>query len=126
MTSETGHVQADQPLSRTLFARPAPSGAEARTMPDIRAVSRPESAATPRPRLFALPGIVIGLGYVAAYVLLICLLAVSGVFSGAETVLFSLSRHDRARMKKSANRLEALAANLLDNPRHLLTSLLVG
>ena len=39
-------------------------------MPDIGAVSRPESAATPRPRLFALPGIVIGLGYVAAYVLL--------------------------------------------------------
>jgi two-component system, LuxR family, sensor kinase FixL len=70
MTSETGHVRADQPLSRTPVARPAPSGAETRTMPDIGAVSRPESAATPRQRIFALPGIVIGLGYVGGYVLL--------------------------------------------------------
>ena len=30
---------------------------------------------------------------------LLVLLGVSGVFSGAETVLFSLSRYDRARMK---------------------------
>ncbi len=58
--------------------------------------------------------------------LLLVLLAISGVFSGAETVLFSLTRHDRARMKKSANRLDALAATLLDNPRHLLTALLMG
>jgi putative hemolysin len=58
--------------------------------------------------------------------LLMVLLGVSGVFSGIETVLFSLSRHDRARMKKSANRMEVLAASLLDNPRALLTSLLVG
>jgi CBS domain containing-hemolysin-like protein len=58
--------------------------------------------------------------------LLLVLLGVSGLFSGAETVLFSLSRHERARMKKSRNRLEVLAANLLDDPRALLTSLLMG
>ena len=59
-------------------------------------------------------------------VLLLLLLVASGFFSGAETVLFSLSRHDRARMKKSPNRLEALAAGLMDRPRSLLTALLMG
>jgi putative hemolysin len=58
--------------------------------------------------------------------LMLVLLCVSGIFSGSETVLFSLSRHDRARMKKSGNRLEALAASLVDNPRALLTTLLIG
>lgn len=59
-------------------------------------------------------------------ILVVVLLAVSALFSGAETVLFSLSRHDRARMKKNAGSLEAMAAALLDNPRGLLTSLLLG
>jgi putative hemolysin len=59
-------------------------------------------------------------------ILLLALLAVSGVFSGAETVLFSLTRHDRARMKKSANRLEVIAAGLMDHPRPLLTAILMG
>jgi putative hemolysin len=54
------------------------------------------------------------------------LLLVSAVFSGAETVLFSLSRHDRARMKKSPRPLERLAASLMDDPRSLLTTLLMG
>jgi putative hemolysin len=58
--------------------------------------------------------------------LLLILLGISGLFSGSETVLFSLSRHERARMKKSKNRLEVLAATLLDDPRALLTSLLMG
>ena len=58
--------------------------------------------------------------------LLLILLGISALFSGAETVLFSLSRHERARMKKSRNRLEVLAATLLDDPRSLLTSLLMG
>src|ERR1041385_800241 len=65
MASETGHVQADQPLSGTLFSPPAPSGAETPA-----GVSHPNSAAMPHQRMFALPGIVIGLGYLAAYVLL--------------------------------------------------------
>jgi putative hemolysin len=70
------------------------------------------------------------MGFVAQNVLilvvLLVLLGVSGLFSGSETVLFSLSRHDRARMKKSANRLEVMAAGLMDQPRALLTSLLMG
>jgi putative hemolysin len=60
------------------------------------------------------------------FALLLVLLCVSGLFSGAETVLFSLSRHERARMKKSKNRLEVMAANLMEDPRSLLTSLLMG
>src|SRR4051794_7776173 len=60
------------------------------------------------------------------FLLLLVLLAVSGVFSGVETVLFSLSRHDLVKMKKSANRLDALAASLLDRPRALLTALIMG
>ena len=61
------------------------------------------------------------------YFLLVGLLLVlSGLFSGAETVLFSLSRHDRLRMKKSPNALERLAASLLEKPRPLLTTLLIG
>jgi putative hemolysin len=58
--------------------------------------------------------------------LLVVLLGASGFFSGAETVLFSLSRHERARMKKSANRLDVIAATLVDYPRSLLTALLMG
>ncbi len=66
------------------------------------------------------------LAHIFLLLLLLALLAVSGIFSGAETVLFSLTRHDLSRMKKSRNRLEVLAAALLENPRHLLTSLLIG
>ena len=63
---------------------------------------------------------------IALLLVLVVLLLVSALFSGAETVLFSLSRHDRARMKKSSNRLETLAASLTDDPRSLLTTLLIG
>ncbi|MCL2647684.1 MAG: hemolysin family protein [Phycisphaerales bacterium] len=66
------------------------------------------------------------LGNLLFLILLLVLLAISAVFSGMETVLFSLSRYDLARMKKSANRMEILAASLRDHPRALLTSLLVG
>jgi len=58
--------------------------------------------------------------------LLLILLLISGFFSGSETVLFSLSRHERLRMKKSSNRLEALAAGLLDQSRALITTLMIG
>ena len=54
------------------------------------------------------------------------LAVVSGLFSGTETVLFSLARADRVRMKKSGKPLEAMAAGLLDRPRALLTTLLLG
>ncbi len=60
------------------------------------------------------------------FLVVLALLVVSALFSGSETVLFSLTRHDRARMKKSSNRLEVLAATLLDDPRSLLTTILLG
>src|ERR1035437_6386038 len=59
-------------------------------------------------------------------ILLGVLAVVSGLFSGTETVFFSLSRADRVRMKKSGRPLEAMAAGLLDRPRALLTTLLLG
>jgi len=59
-------------------------------------------------------------------VLFLVLLVISATFSGMETVLFSLSQHELAKMKKSGNRMEVLAASLRDRPRALLTSLLIG
>jgi len=66
------------------------------------------------------------LANLALLLFLLLLLLISGLFSGAETVLFSLSRHDRQRFKKSKNRLEVLAASLVENPRSLLTTLMIG
>jgi putative hemolysin len=66
------------------------------------------------------------MGHWLIVAVLILLAVISGLFSGTETVLFSLSKTDRARMKKSGNKLEALAATLLDEPRALLTTLLIG
>lgn len=60
------------------------------------------------------------------YLVILLLSVISALFSGSETVLFSLSRHDRSRMKKSGNRLEKLAATLLENPRYVLTTLMLG
>jgi putative hemolysin len=60
------------------------------------------------------------------YLVILLLSVISALFSGSETVLFSLSRHDRSRMKKSDNRLEKLAATLLENPRYVLTTLMLG
>lgn len=63
---------------------------------------------------------------ILALILLGFLLVLSALFSGSETVLFSLTKHDRTRMKKSGNRLEVLAASLLENPRSLITTLMIG
>lgn len=60
------------------------------------------------------------------YLVILLLSVISALFSGSETVLFSLSRHDRSRMKKTGNRLEKLAATLLENPRYVLTTLMLG
>lgn len=60
------------------------------------------------------------------YLVILILSVISALFSGSETVLFSLSRHDRSRMKKSGSRMEVLAATLLDNPRYVLTTLMLG
>lgn len=63
---------------------------------------------------------------VLPYLVILMLSVISALFSGSETVLFSLSRHDRIRMKKSGTRLEMLAATLLENPRYVLTTLMLG
>jgi len=58
----------------------------------------------------------------AMLILLVC----SAFMSGSETAFSSLSRRQSKIFQTSANRLQALAARLLDNPRRLLTSLLFG
>jgi putative hemolysin len=66
------------------------------------------------------------LAHIPYFIALIVLLLISAFFAGSETVLFSLSRHDRLRMKQSGNRLQAMAAQLMENPRALLTTLMIG
>ena len=63
--------------------------------------------------------------YIAGLVLLLLLLVSAG-FSGSETILFSLTAHDRTRLRQSPNRLDAMAAGLLDDPRALITTLMIG
>lgn len=54
------------------------------------------------------------------------LLAASAMFSGSETAFFSLSRDRLRRFRSSHNRVERLAAHLVDNPRPLLVTILFG
>jgi two-component system, LuxR family, sensor kinase FixL len=70
MTLKTGQAQVDRPLSGSLLKGPAGSVAETRNMADVGAVSEQRSAAIRLHRVYALPGIAIGLVYLAAYVLL--------------------------------------------------------
>jgi|GEM_PF-647773 len=70
MTSKPGNAQLSHPLSGAVFEGPARSAAETRTMPDVGAVSRQRSDTAALERLVALPGAFIGIGYLAAYVLL--------------------------------------------------------
>jgi CBS domain containing-hemolysin-like protein len=60
------------------------------------------------------------------FLALLVLLAVSAFFSGAETVLFSLTAHERRRLRQSTQRREVLAARLLDDSRSLITTLMLG
>jgi len=55
-------------------------------------------------------------------ILLIC----SAFMSGSETAFSNLSRRQTKELQASTNKLQALAARLLNNPRRLLTSLLFG
>jgi len=63
---------------------------------------------------------------IARIAAMLMLLACSAFMSGSETAFSSLSRRQSKIFQTSANRLQALAAKLLDNPRRLLTSLLFG
>ena len=57
---------------------------------------------------------------------MLLLLACSAFLSGSETAFFNLSRRQAKNFQTSANKLQNLAARLIDNPRGLLTSLLFG
>lgn len=62
-------------------------------------------------------------------VLLLCLpalLVLSGFFSGSETALFSLSRHQRLRMSRSTHVGAAQVATLLNETRGVLITLLLA
>ncbi len=53
------------------------------------------------------------------------LMVLSGFFSGCETALFSLTHHQRLKMSRSTRKAEATVAQLLDETRGLLITLLV-
>lgn len=58
--------------------------------------------------------------------LLILLLAGSAFFSGAETVLFSLSRHELSQFRRDKRLSHQLVARLMEHPRRLLLTLMIG
>lgn len=63
------------------------------------------------------------IGHIA---LMLALLVCSAFFSGCETAYFSLSRRQVELLKKDRNKLQNLAARILQTPAHLLTSILFG
>jgi len=59
-------------------------------------------------------------------VLMVFLLAASAFFSGSETAFFNLSRRQISILHKSRHRLHRLAASIINKPRELLGSLVLG
>lgn len=59
-------------------------------------------------------------------VLLSALLAASAFFSGAETALFALSRHELSRFARDGRASRRIVANLMRHPRKLLLTLMIG
>ena len=57
---------------------------------------------------------------------MLCLLGASAYFSGSETALFNLSREQLRRFRASKSPFRQLAARLMDDPRHVLVSVLFG
>lgn len=66
------------------------------------------------------------LGIVFNCGLLLVLVALSGVFSGSETVLFSLTHVQLEQQAASGNPFRRLAARLMRHPKRTLTMILVG
>ena len=62
----------------------------------------------------------------AQLVVLGVLLACSAFFSGAETALFSLTRHEMSNFARDPRASHRLVAQLVSHPRHLLLTLMVG
>ncbi len=58
--------------------------------------------------------------------LLLLLLVCSAFFSGSESALFSLSRYELSRMRASSHTRARLAAQLMEHPRSLLLTLMIG
>ncbi|NLE57891.1 MAG: HlyC/CorC family transporter [Planctomycetes bacterium] len=58
--------------------------------------------------------------------LLLGLLLLSAFFSGAETALFSLSRHELQRFRQDKRPSRRLVADLMRRPRRLLLTLMIG
>jgi len=67
--------------------------------------------------LLEFPGYLVGMAL---------LLGASAFFSGAETALFSLSRQHLRRFRSSASRMRRAAAHLMDDPRRVLMTVLLG
>ncbi|MHC5061114.1 MAG: hemolysin family protein [Planctomycetota bacterium] len=63
---------------------------------------------------------------IAHVIAMLLLLGCSAFLSGSETAFFNLPRRQIKIFEASANKLQKLAAKLLNNPRNLLTSLLFG
>jgi putative hemolysin len=59
-------------------------------------------------------------------VAVLALLALSAFFSGSETALFSLRQHHLQRLRTSTARAAALLLGLLEQPRRVLATVLVG
>lgn len=58
--------------------------------------------------------------------LLIALLALTALFSGAETALFSLNRHELNQFRQDRRPSHRLVADLMRSPRQLLLTLMIG
>lgn len=58
--------------------------------------------------------------------LLLVLLVATAFFSGAETALFSLRRYDVSQLRRSARPSQRLVAQLLEQPRRVLLTLMIG
>src|SRR5512137_1156913 len=54
------------------------------------------------------------------------LLLMSAFFSGTESALFSLTRVQRERMRQSGRKTERIILSLLERPRRLIASILLG
>jgi signal transduction histidine kinase len=70
MTSKIGQARRDHPLSGSLLESPAASAVQTRNTVDAGAVLKPRPAAFTLQHIYALPGVAIGVVYLAAYVLL--------------------------------------------------------
>ncbi|RMF75782.1 MAG: HlyC/CorC family transporter [Planctomycetota bacterium] len=66
------------------------------------------------------------LGWLWQGVLLIVLVCLSGLFSGSESVLFSLSQHQLDQYRRSSNPLRRAAAALMRAPKRTLMTILLG